>query len=68
MSGEMDKRRIPVHVGAAEDLGRRLIDAWRRAKRGARVREEHLTVVDFKAMRTRSRFIAFRNAHSAPNL
>lgn len=46
----MAKRRIQVHVGTAEDMRRRLIDAWRRAKRGERVREEHLTFVDFKQL------------------
>lgn len=34
MSGEMDKRRIQVHVGTAEDMGQRFIDAWRWAERG----------------------------------
>ncbi len=27
MSGERDKRRSQVHVGTAEDMGRRFIDA-----------------------------------------
>ncbi len=31
-------------------MGRRFIDAWRRAERGERVREEHLTFVDFKQL------------------
>lgn len=46
----MVKRRIQVHVGTAEDMGRRFVDAWRRASHGERVREEHLTFVDFKQM------------------
>jgi len=46
----MAKRRIQVHVGTAEDMGRRFIDAWHRAEGGERVREEHLTFVDFKQL------------------
>ena len=46
----MAKRRIQVRVGTAEDMGRRFIDAWHRAERGERVREEHLTFVDFKQL------------------
>lgn len=46
----MTKRGIQIHVGTAEDMGRRFVDAWRRAARGERVREEHLTFVDFKQM------------------
>lgn len=46
----MAKRRIQVHVGTAENMGRRFTDAWNRAERGERVREEHLTFVDFKQL------------------
>ncbi|MGH8258598.1 MAG: hypothetical protein ACREUG_02800 [Steroidobacteraceae bacterium] len=46
----MAKRRVQVHVGTAEDMGRRFIDAWRRADRGERVSEDHLTFVDFKQL------------------
>ena len=46
----MTKRGIQIHVGTAEDMGRRFVDAWRRAARDERVREEHLTFVDFKQM------------------
>ena len=46
----MAKRRIQVHVGTAEDMGRRFIDSWHRAERGEHVREEHLTFVDFKQL------------------
>lgn len=46
----MNKRRIQVHVGTAEDMGRRFTDAWRRAERGERVCEEHLTFADFKQL------------------
>lgn len=46
----MAKRHIQVHVGTADDMGRRFIDAWRRAERGERVNEEHLTFVDFKQL------------------
>ena len=46
----MAKRGTQIHVGTAEDMGRRFVDAWRRAARGERVREERLTFVDFKQM------------------
>lgn len=44
------KRRIQVHVGTAEDMGQRFVNAWRRAARGERVHEEHLAFVDFKQL------------------
>lgn len=47
---EMSNRRIQVHLGTAEDVGRRFVDAWRRAASGESVREEHPTFVDFKQM------------------
>jgi predicted transcriptional regulator len=46
----MTNRRIQVHLGTAEDMGRRFVDAWQRAASGESVREEHLTFVDFKQM------------------
>jgi len=37
------QRKISVHVEPLEKSGERFVDAWRRAKRGERVQEEHLS-------------------------
>jgi len=37
------RRKVQVHVESLADAGRRFTDAWRRAERGERVREEHLS-------------------------
>ncbi|MBM3536068.1 MAG: hypothetical protein FJX60_23910 [Alphaproteobacteria bacterium] len=37
------RRKVQVHVESLQDAGRRFVDAWRRAERGERVREEHLS-------------------------
>jgi predicted transcriptional regulator len=36
-------RKVRVHVEPLEATGRRFVDAWRRAERGERVKEEHLS-------------------------
>src|SRR5216683_1898953 len=37
------QRKVRVHVESLEASGRRFVDAWRRAKRGEPVHEEHLS-------------------------
>jgi len=37
------KRHVLVHVESLQASGRRFVDAWRRAKRGEAVHEEHLS-------------------------
>jgi predicted transcriptional regulator len=37
------QRKISAHVETLEESGRRFVDAWRRAERGERVQEEHLS-------------------------
>jgi predicted transcriptional regulator len=37
------RRKAQVHVESLAAAGRRFSDAWRRAERGERVREEHLS-------------------------
>jgi predicted transcriptional regulator len=37
------QRRIRVHVESLEASGRRFVEAWRRAERGERLHEEHLS-------------------------
>src|SRR5689334_22171031 len=37
------QRKINVHVETLQEAGRRFVRAWRRAERGERVQEEHLS-------------------------
>ena len=41
---------IRVHVGAPEDMGRRFIDAWRRAERGETAGETNITFQDLETL------------------
>jgi predicted transcriptional regulator len=36
-------RKVRIHVESLQASGKRFVDAWRRAERGERVREEHLS-------------------------
>ena len=39
----MTKRKVQVHVEGLAEAGQRFIHAWKRAERGERFREEHLS-------------------------
>ncbi len=41
---------VRVHVGTPEEMGRRFIDAWRRAERGETVDETNITFPDLEAL------------------
>ncbi|WP_294538635.1 hypothetical protein [uncultured Rhodoblastus sp.] len=41
---------IRIHIGDAEDMGRRFVDAWRRAEAGEIVDETHLTFRDLESL------------------
>jgi predicted transcriptional regulator len=41
---------IRIHIGDAEDRGQRFVDAWRRAERGDKVDETHLTFRDLESL------------------
>lgn len=43
-------RKVNVHVGTIEDMGRRFVSAWRRLENGEKVRERHLTFEDLPAL------------------
>jgi predicted transcriptional regulator len=43
-------RKVNVHVGTMEDMGRRFVSAWRRLENGEKVRERHLTFEDLPAL------------------
>jgi len=45
----MSKKRVNVHVGTMEDMGRRFVKAWKRVEHGEKVREEHLTFHSLEA-------------------
>ena len=46
----MSKKRVNVHVGTLEDMGRRFIRAWKQVERGEKAREEHLTFPDLETL------------------
>jgi predicted transcriptional regulator len=46
------RRKMQVHVEDLSASGRRFVDAWRRAERGERVREEHLSFESFEGLLT----------------
>jgi predicted transcriptional regulator len=41
---------VRVHVETLAESGRRFVEAWRRAERGERVREEHLSFESFEGL------------------
>jgi predicted transcriptional regulator len=41
---------VRIHIDGAEDMGRRFVDAWRRAERGEAVDETHLTFFDLESL------------------
>ena len=62
-------RRVKVNVGTLEDMGQRFVSAWRRMKRGERVRERHLTFPDLPtllAALTPKRLELLRDVHQHP--
>ncbi|OLB11534.1 MAG: hypothetical protein AUH10_09855 [Gammaproteobacteria bacterium 13_2_20CM_66_19] len=43
-------KRVKVHVGTREDMGKRFVSAWHRLERGEKVRERHVTFPDLASM------------------
>lgn len=43
-------RKMNIHVGTMEDMGRRFVSAWRRLENGEKVRERHLTFEDLPGL------------------
>jgi predicted transcriptional regulator len=43
-------RKVQVHVESLAAAGQRFVDAWKRAERGERVREEHLSFESFETL------------------
>lgn len=46
----MSDAEVKVHIGAPEEMGRRFVDAWKRAEAGDAVDESHLTFPDLEAL------------------
>lgn len=42
--------KVQVHIGTADDMGRRFVDAWHRAERGEPVDETHVTFRSLEAL------------------
>lgn len=49
-SGKAMMSTALVHVDSLHDMGKRFVDAWRRAERGEPVQETHVTFLDLEAM------------------
>ncbi len=43
-------KRVDLHVGTIDEMGRRFVSAWHRLKNGEEVRETHLTFPDLQAL------------------
>lgn len=41
---------VKLHVGDIDDMGKRFIDAWKRAEKGQKVEERHLSFFSLDAM------------------
>ena len=41
---------VRIHIGTPEDMGRRFVDAWRRAERGETFSETNITFPDLEAL------------------
>ncbi|HTV78031.1 MAG TPA: hypothetical protein VMF03_07220 [Steroidobacteraceae bacterium] len=43
-------KRVNVHVGTLEDMGKRLVSAWHRLESGEKVQQRHATLPDLPSM------------------
>lgn len=43
-------KKVNVHVGTIEDMGKRFVSAWRRLEKGEKVRETHVTFPDLQSL------------------
>lgn len=46
----MSNDNIQIHVGTAEDMGKRFLNAWRRAEQGYPVNETNITFPDLESL------------------
>lgn len=62
-------KRVKVHVGNLQDMGRRFVSAWHRLEHGEKVRERHVTFPDLPSMLnalTPKRLELLRDVHRQP--
>lgn len=62
-------KKVNIHVGDIEDMGKRFISAWRRAEKGEKVRETHITFPDLRSLLstlTPKRLELLQNVHKRP--
>lgn len=62
-------KKVTVHVGSMDDMGRRFVSAWHRVEKGEKVRETHLTFPDLPSMLsalTPKRMELLKVVHQAP--
>ncbi len=62
-------KRVKVHVGTLEEMGKRFVGAWHRLESGEKVRERHVTFPDLPAMLnslTPKRLELLRDVHRQP--
>lgn len=62
-------KRVKVHVGTVEEMGKRFVNAWHRLEHGEKVRERHVTFPDLPAMLsalTPKRLELLRDVHREP--
>jgi predicted transcriptional regulator len=64
------RKELNIHVGGGFDaVSKRVVDAWRRAERGEKVGERHLTFVSWATLAkvmTPKRFELLRHLHRNP--
>jgi len=62
-------KRVKVHVGSLQDMGKRFVSAWHRLERGERLQERHVTFPDLPSMLnalTPKRLELLRDVHREP--
>lgn len=62
-------KRVKVHVGTLQNMGKRFVSAWHRLERGERVQERHVTFPDLSSMLsalTPKRLELLRDVHREP--
>src|SRR5579883_109414 len=62
-------KKVNIHVGTLDDMGKRFVNAWHRLERGERVRERHVTFPNLSAMMSalsEKRLELLREVHREP--
>ncbi len=62
-------KKVKVHVGTLDDMGKRFVSAWHRLERGEAVRERHVTFPNLSSMMTalsEKRLELLREVHREP--